>query len=101
MLATEDVRFGGMASVPVQILAPGAPRTPLGQLLLAGELRNSEPTMPRPLRVLDAYVLSVVTEGHGRYQRSDGTEAALRPGSHVIVPPGRPTFPGSFRRAAE
>ena len=45
------------------------PSTRLGQIQLAGEVVDDEPIMPSTLRVMDAYVLSVVLDGEGTYRR--------------------------------
>jgi AraC-like DNA-binding protein/quercetin dioxygenase-like cupin family protein len=78
-----------------RIAVSQAPLTRLGQLVLAGEVVDDEPTMPSPLRVMDAYVLSVVVEGHGRYRHADGREEPISPGAHTVVPPGRPHWYGT------
>lgn len=64
------------------------PATRFGQLLLAGEVVDDEPIMPSGLRVMDAYVLSVLLDGDGSYRDGDGREERITPGAHTIVPPG-------------
>lgn len=66
------------------------PVTRLGQLVLAGEVDDDEPVMPRSLRVMDAWVLSVVLDGEGRYRDADGREERIGPGTHTLVAPGFP-----------
>jgi AraC-like DNA-binding protein len=66
------------------------PQTRLGQIVLAGEVRDDEPIMPSTLRVLDAYVLSVLIDGEGNYRDADGRSERIRPGAHTILPPGFP-----------
>jgi AraC-like DNA-binding protein/quercetin dioxygenase-like cupin family protein len=63
------------------------PATRFGQLLLAGEVVDHEPIMPSGLRVMDAYVLSVLLAGDGTY-RDDRRDERIVPGAHTIVPPG-------------
>lgn len=84
-----------MATVRLQVLSPGAPTTPLGQLLLAGEVLDAEPFVTKPLRVMDAFVLSVVTEGRGTYRRADGSEERIRAGSCTVILPGQPHWYGT------
>ena len=64
--------------------------TRLGQLVLAGEVVDAEPIMPSTLRVMDAYVLSVLIDGEGNYRDADGRDERIGPGAHTIVPPGFP-----------
>lgn len=66
------------------------PVTRLGQLVLAGEVLDDEPIMSSTLRVMDAYVLSVLIDGEGNYRDADGREERITPGAHTIVPPGFP-----------
>ena len=79
----------GMGERTVVAIAEG-PVTRLGQLVLAGEVIDDEPIMPSTLRVMDAYVLSVVIDGEGSYRDADGRDEPIRPGAHTIVPPGFP-----------
>lgn len=66
------------------------PVTRLGQIVLAGELIDDVPIMPSTLRVMDAYVLSVLIDGEGNYRDADGRHERLRPGAHTITPPKFP-----------
>jgi AraC-like DNA-binding protein len=66
------------------------PVTRLGQLVLAGEVLDDEPIMPRSLRRMDAWVLSVLVEGTGHYRDAGGREETLGPGAHTLVAPGFP-----------
>ena len=66
------------------------PVTRLGQLELAGEVTDEEPIMPSGLRVVDAYVLSVVLAGEGFYRDADGRDERIVAGAHTLVPPGVP-----------
>jgi AraC-like DNA-binding protein len=74
------------------------PVTRLGRLVLAGEVLDDEPIMPRGLRTMDAWVLSVVVDGEGHYRDGDGRHESLGPGAHTLVAPGFPhtygTTPG-------
>jgi AraC-like DNA-binding protein/quercetin dioxygenase-like cupin family protein len=71
------------------------PVTRLGQLVLAGEVVDDEPIMPSALRVMDAYVLSVLLHGEGRYRDADGRDERILAGSHTLVPPGFPHWYGT------
>lgn len=73
------------------------PVTRLGQLVLAGEVLDDEPVMPRTLRTMDAWVLSVVVDGEGRYRDADGRDETIGPGTHTLVAPG---FPHTYGTAA-
>ncbi len=91
-------RYGGrMVSLRTVIAVSEGPVTRLGQLLLAGEVVDDEPIMPSDLRVMDAYVLSVVLDGEGTYRDADGREERIVPGAHTIVPPGFPHWYGTDR----
>ena len=78
-----------MSERTIVTIAEG-PVTRLGQLVLAGEVIDAEPIMSSTLRVMDAYVLSVLIDGEGNYRDADGRDERLRPGAHTIVPPGFP-----------
>lgn len=78
-----------MAERTVVAISDG-PVTRLGQIVLAGELIDDEPIMPSTLRVMDAYVLSVLIGGEGNYRDADGRDERITPGAHTIVPPGFP-----------
>lgn len=66
------------------------PVTRLGQLVLAGEVVDDEPIMPSALRVMDAYVLTVLVDGEGTYRDADGRDERIVAGAHTLVPPGVP-----------
>ena len=78
-----------MGTRTVVAVAEG-PVTRLGQLVLAGEVVDDEPIMPSTLRMMDAWVLSVVLDGEGRYRDADGRDEPIGPGCHTLVPPGFP-----------
>lgn len=71
------------------------PVTRLGQLLLAGEVVDDEPIMPASLRVMDAYVLTVLLDGEGRYRDAEGRDERLVAGAHTLVPPRFPHWYGT------
>lgn len=66
------------------------PVTRLGQLVLAGEVVDSEPIMSAELRVMDGYVLSVLIDGEGNYRDADGRAERIIGGAHTLVPPRFP-----------
>ncbi|WP_433157467.1 AraC family transcriptional regulator [Kribbella sp. CA-247076] len=78
-----------MGERTVVAIADG-PVTRLGQLVLAGEVIDDEPIMSPALRVMDAYVLSVLIDGEGNYRDADGRAERIMPGAHTIVPPRFP-----------
>lgn len=81
----------------IWILVSDAPPTRLGQLVLAGEVVDAEPVMPRSLRTLTGWVLSYVTAGTGSYRHADGRTEPIGPGSLTVVPPGVPHTYGTAR----
>ena len=85
----------GAVALRTVIAVSDGPATRLGQLVLAGEVVDDEPIMPSRLRVMDAYVLSVVLDGEGTYRDGDGREERIVPGAHTIVPPGFPHWYGT------
>ena len=84
--------MGGLRTV---IAVSEGPSTRLGQIQLAGEVVDDEPIMPSTLRVMDAYVLSVVLDGEGTYRDADQREERILPGAHTIIPPGFPHWYGT------
>lgn len=62
--------------------------TPVGQVLLAGEVRDGEPLTPRRLRTIDQLIISVVTAGHGRYVDDEGHSEPIEPSTVTVVMPG-------------
>src|SRR5918994_6940511 len=84
--------MGGFRTV---VAVSEGPSTRLGQLLLAGEVVDDEPIMPSTLRVMDAYVLSVVLDGEGTYRDADQREERIVRGAHTIVSPGFPHWYGT------
>jgi AraC-like DNA-binding protein len=88
-------QYSSEVALRTVIAVSEGPSTRLGQLLLAGEVVDDEPIMPSTLRVMDAYVLSVVLDGEGTYRDADGREERIVPGAHTIVPPGVPHWYGT------
>jgi AraC-like DNA-binding protein len=79
-----------------RIAVSDAPKTRLGQVVLAGEVIDDEPLgMPSTLRVMQEYVLSVVIDGRGSYRDAEGRQEPITPGAHTLVPPGRPHWYGT------
>ncbi|MEQ7127337.1 AraC family transcriptional regulator [Actinopolymorpha sp. B11F2] len=78
-----------------RIAVSDAPQTRLGQLVLAGEVVDDEPVMPAGLRVMPAYVLSVILAGQGRYRDADGRDEPITAGAHTLVGPGDPHWYGT------
>lgn len=66
------------------------PQTRLGRLVLAGDVVDDEPVMPRTLRVMDAWVLSILVEGEGFYRDGEGRDERIGAGCNTLVPPGFP-----------
>jgi AraC-like DNA-binding protein len=67
------------------------PATRLGQIVLAGEITDTEPIMPRTtLRVMDEFVLSVLLGGDGYYRDGTGRDERIVAGAHTVIPPGVP-----------
>jgi AraC-like DNA-binding protein len=66
------------------------PATRLGRLVLAGDVVDDEPVMPRSLRVMDAWVLSILVAGEGFYRDAEGRDERIGPGCHTLVPPSFP-----------
>lgn len=63
--------------------------SPLGQLIVAGIVRDSPGRVPRkPIRVLDHYGIVYVTEGGGRFTDSRGFSHCLVPGDLIFLFPG-------------
>jgi AraC-like DNA-binding protein len=77
------------------IAVSDAPQTRLGQLVLAGEVVDDEPVMPAGLRVMPAYVLSVILAGSGRYRDAAGRDEPISAGAHTLVGPGHPHWYGT------
>lgn len=81
----------------IRILVSDAPPTRLGRLVLAGEVLDAEPVMPRSLRTIAGWVLSYVTAGTGSFRHADGRIEPIGPGALTIVPPGVPHTYGTPR----
>ena len=70
------------------------PETRLGRLVLAGDVVDDEPVMPRTLRVMDAWVLSILIEGEGFYRDGEGRDERIDAGLHTRW--CRPGFPHTY-----
>ncbi|WP_375424239.1 AraC family transcriptional regulator [uncultured Friedmanniella sp.] len=68
-------------------ISDGLP-TAVGRILLAGQVMDGEPLMPRRLRTMDQFVVSVVTAGRGRYVDGDGRAQPIDPSTVTAVVPG-------------
>ncbi|HEU5484955.1 MAG TPA: AraC family ligand binding domain-containing protein, partial [Microlunatus sp.] len=80
----------------VQITAAGGFATRLGQLMLAGEVTEADTSGHiGGMRVMAAYVLSVVTSGRGSYASGDGTAQPIETGTVTLVRPGQPHWYGT------
>ncbi|HEY1111787.1 MAG TPA: AraC family transcriptional regulator [Opitutaceae bacterium] len=62
-------------------------RTTMGDLELAGLLRNIEGIDPRAMRTLGSYALILMVEGNGYYRDARGTSCPLVAGDAVLVYP--------------
>lgn len=79
-----------MASVPKHRAEPWLQsplRTPVGEIELAGLLRNVAGIDPTGMRVLRRFTLVLMVEGCGYYRDARGTKLELGPGDVVIVFP--------------
>lgn len=74
--------------VGLHIFAANVRPTRLGQLVLAGQVVAAEPTVPKPRRRLEHYVLSIVTDGEGIYRHPDEHTTPIVPGTVTVVRPG-------------
>lgn len=63
--------------------------TPVGRVLLAGEVSDAERLVPVPLHTLPGIVISLVTEGVGFYRHADRRTEARRsiPGRRPLGEP--------------
>ncbi len=71
------------------------PRSRLGWIALAGAVEDDEPVMPRALRTIDAYVVSLVLSGSGRYRDEQRRDAPITASTLTIVPPHWPHWYGT------
>lgn len=69
------------------IRAKNAVRSPLGQVSLAGFIRNGRGIPRRPLRVLGSYALVYVVDGGGRFEDATGLELAVVAGDLLLIFP--------------
>lgn len=64
------------------------PATPLGRIVLSGEVIEDEPHVPGPLRTMDSWILSCVTAGRGSHRDARGVSRPITPGMVTVIPPG-------------
>ncbi len=62
-------------------------RTPVGEIELAGVLRNVKGIDPAGMRILRRFTLVLMVEGQGYYRDARGTKLDLGPGDVVLVFP--------------
>lgn len=62
-------------------------RTPVGEIELAGLLRNAAGIDPGAMRILRRFTLVLMVEGRGYYRDARGTQLELQPGDVVVVFP--------------
>jgi len=62
-------------------------RTPVGEIELAGMLRNVTGIDPTGMRILRRFTLVLMVEGRGYYRDARGTKLELGPGDVVLVFP--------------
>lgn len=79
----------------IRFTASKAPQTRLGRLTLAGHVDNAVPVMPRKLRQLDEYVISVVTAGRGSYTDASARHHPITARSITVVRPRDPHWYGT------
>lgn len=79
----------------IRITISEAPPTRIGQLLLAGEVHDTEPGTPRALRTLPGYVLSIVTGGQGTYRSNAHHDQPIEAGTVTLVRPNDPHWYGT------
>lgn len=65
----------------------GSP-TPLGRIVWSGEVIADEPHVPGPLRRMDSWVLSCVTEGRGLHRDARGVTRPITAGMVTLIAPG-------------
>jgi len=82
--------------VHTRVLAAEAEGSPLGRILLAGEVDGPSNDVPRPFRTIDdAYVFSYVFGGAGRYTHASGVSEPISPGTVLVLRPGVPHWYGT------
>lgn len=88
---TERTRAAGYQRITMSDQDP----TPFGRVLLAGEVADDEPFVAGPLRTLPGTVISLVTEGEGRYRSADGQTVPIIGPSLTVVLPDEPHWYGT------
>src|SRR5262245_48848655 len=70
--------------------------TPVGRVLLAGEVSDDEPLVPRPLRSMPNTIISLVTAGTGYYRYADRRIEPIVAPSLTVVLPGEQHWYGTY-----
>lgn len=78
-----------------RITVSEGPRSRLGSISLAGAVEDDEPVMPRALRTIDGYVVSLVLSGEGRYRDEHRQDVPITASTLTIVPPHWPHWYGT------
>jgi len=65
-------------------------RCPLGQVSVAGYIRNSNGVPDRPLRVFGSYAIVLILHGAGRYIDATGVDRQVSAGDCIVVLPDLP-----------
>lgn len=73
--------------MPTRITISRGMRTRLGRITLAGAVEDNEPVMPRSLRKIDDYVVSLVLSGEGHYRDEQRQDVPITDSTLTIVPP--------------
>lgn len=71
--------------------------TPIGRVVLAGEIINGSGISPRGMRIYGRYGLMIVTSGNGNYRDDTGYRSNLSVGDGVLVFPRWPHWYGPKR----
>ncbi len=73
-----------------RLIHRSAARCPLGQVSLAGYLRNSDGISPKTLRVFGSYAVVLILHGAGRYVDAAGADRQVAAGDCILVLPSLP-----------
>lgn len=76
--------------MPMRITISDGPHTRLGWIALAGSVEEDEPVMPRTLRTIDDYVVSLVLSGEGQYRDEERPAVPITASTLTVVPPNWP-----------
>jgi AraC-like DNA-binding protein len=80
-----------------RILFQETGNTPIGRVVLAGEIINGSGISPRGMRIYGRYGLMIVTSGSGNYRDDTGYRSTLSVGDGVLVFPQWPHWYGPKR----